>query len=204
MDPYQHIEDFLAQRLSEDKMKKMQEAMENDAELRLLVKNYDGTKQVASTILEEDLSAMLHKVDKSIVQKKRNKKTLFWGIGLALLSMIIVATFYMMNKEGSDKKYFADNYVRPENKDVVRSGNLEEMDLLAQGKYFFELNKFSDSENALQLFIKEGSTSDSLSQAHYWLGHAHLNQYEWKKARNAFQASNAPKARTYIEWIDKK
>ena len=201
MDPYQHIEDYIAGNLSEEKQKQMEDAMLKDDGLRSLVENYYETKEVASDILEDDLSEMVSRVEDNLKTEKSNF-SIKW-LWLGILSLFLLCIIYAVWNHGkSDERYFADNYVRPESKDVVRSGNPEEMDLLAQGKYFFELNEFSKAENVLKSYIEANIASvDSVSIAHYWLGHALINQYKWEKAKEAFSKADYSEAEKYIEII---
>lgn len=191
MDPYEHIDDYLKGRLSDTDKLAFESTLSHDKELRSLVDNYKEITNVSEGLLELELLNEVKEVRQTL---NLGDKWKIWKIILPiiLLSVIAYVAFQSgrsVKKLKKQKIYFAENYVKPENPDNVRSTDVSLLKPIDQAKYYFSLNDFERSEDILRSILDGESDPDIISEANYWMGHVKLNMYEFEEAREYFTSS---------------
>lgn len=88
MDYYEHIEDYLEDRLSPNVREEFRAAMKKDEDLEKAVKHYYDVKKLSEGLLELDMMETIEKVKDGGVDGEQSPKKSFGGKWLALAGLI--------------------------------------------------------------------------------------------------------------------
>lgn len=203
-DFFEHIDDYMDGNLSSSDRAAFEVEMDNNLELKTAVQNYHDAKKLSEGLLEADMMETLNKLRaeeeegekmRGGVKKERGfnrKLVLVFG----LLGLIALSWWFMnSNKSKLNKEEVLANYERPIDQDITRSNDTIGMDFFQKGKHFFILNKFNESEQWLNKATQQEKDKKKLSQVYYWLGSAHIEQWEVKEAKRAWSESEEEEAK---------
>lgn len=212
----ERIDDYIQGKMSIEDRTAFEKLIAENADLAILVSNYPAAEDVAELSLEMQLLKEVEEVQatsKATVETVPNTakaRFLFKGMNKYLwkaalfLVVALLILFWLLGNRKNEKRqqYFADNYELPRDLDVKR--NVADLTLLTEyekAKHYFSLNDWKNSEQQWNMVLKSSTDQDTLSTAHYYLGHIYLNQYEFAKAKAAFMQSQRPEVAKYLSLI---
>ena len=207
-DYFEHIDDYVEGKLTSEDHKLFEAEMDRNSSLKEGVKNYHDAKKISEGLLELDMMDTLNKLqqEESVDQKEIKTKSNGKWIGLAaVLAFLILAGWWFSNNADAelDKSKIYANYIKPVNSDATKSIDTLGMNDFEKGKYYFSLNRFEESEQWLKLYMSIEDDKESLSECYYWLGAAHLEQWEVDEAKKAWEMSDEKQAKENINIITK-
>jgi len=200
-DFYEHIDEYMEGSLSPIQVAEFEAEIKRDSSLELAVNNYHDAKKLSEGLLELDMMESLGKLeeedsvarekiseDNSETKKSAGRK---WFLLLGLVGILLLGALWLSKdgNSGLDKEMILASYERPVNADATRSIDTVGMNSFEKGKFFFALNRFEDSEQWLKEYVTIEKNINLLSQAYYWLGAAHLEQWEVDEAKKAWGKS---------------
>lgn len=141
---------------------------------------------------------------------KTNRSPLNWStftkVMVALLflggAMLVMGWFSQKQKQADRERIFA-SYIRPIDADASKSIDTVGMSLFEKGKYYFALNRFGDSEYWLERAVEKPTGEGGLAEIYFWLGAAHIEQWEVEEAISAWERSGNEDAFTNLKIITK-
>lgn len=188
IDPYDHIEEYLAGDLNGQQLTLFEKALKNDAELQALVANYSTVKNISDGLLESELIAEVTKVSHSLsnenvqpqVDHKVNKRTrIKWlvvalgAIVMALLAAYIARTYFPDSGSGDPDQLMAEVYKEPI-WPAKRGSDSDEF--LALG-----VQAFNSGEEAKAIAYLTDSVSQSMVGS-YWLAELYLKEKQYEQS----------------------
>ncbi len=203
MNPYDHIDDFKAGKLSGKELRKFEVALETDKQLARQVENYDVLKTASEGILElQLLEEVKNATGQSTYGENRNTRfgngethpIFYW---LALLVTIVFVIYYLFNPispgDEPGPMAFAEVYIEP----LWEVSRKTDVDIISEASSKYLNGKFKAAKNQL---LSISSTSD---EANYWLAEMHLQHEEPDSVLNylpEFDISNQKYERSkYVE-----
>ncbi len=214
MDFYDHIEHYLENSLSETERTAFEEAMANDESLKAAVANFPAAKTLSEGLLELDLLETIENIQQDtsdnsssvpatkIIPKPSRGLTQKWAMAASFVGLLGVAYLGYRNAQiDTHDQIWEQQYQRPYDSSTTKSTDLDALDDFAAGKYHFALNDFKNAENFLTKVLSENQNQDTLSKAHYWLGHVYMNRKQWDQAIQSLQQSKEERAKSDIALI---
>lgn len=167
-DFYEHIDDYIKGRLGELDRQAMEDAMEQDPDLKLAIENHDALEIILDANIEDTLRTQLEKAQKNLDDEKpvaketgHNGINKWWiVIGILLMASIVYILFQQSKVNNSELKYAAlyELYEFPENRGT-RSGELVSTKL-DSAIYYFDLRNFELSEDLIDQVLNESPNND--------------------------------------------
>lgn len=119
----------------------------------------------------------------------------------SVIGVIFFAGWWMMDDPYShlNKNEILASFVDPENEDARKSIDTTGMTSFEKGKHFYTLNRYEQSEKWLKLSLEVEKDKKIRSQGYYWLGAAHLRQWEVDEAKQAWEKSEEKEAMESLE-----
>lgn len=212
-DFFEHIDDYMEGTLSIDERAAFEAEMNRNISLKNAVMNYHDGKKLSEGLLELDIAATLEKLqqeananeqDRAAIQNKNGSNMRRWLLLLGLVGGVLALLWWFGNRDtmGLDKSQILASYERPIDEEVTRSVDTIGMNHFQKGKHFFILNRFQESEEWLKRYIEIEKDQKLLSQAYFWLGSAHLEQWEVKEAKSVWSKSEETKAKTNLSILE--
>lgn len=206
-DYFEYIDDYIAGSLSPELRAQFEEERKTNTSLSLAVDNYQEAKKLSEGLLEVDMMETLNKLqgedgeDKSEKPKSNLKRNLL-VLSAVLAALLLVGWWMKSNSDlESDKRQILASYIKPIDTDATKSIDTIGMNAFEKGKYFFALNRFSESEEWLKQYISKEKDKNLLSSGYYWLGSAHLEQWEVADAREAWSESREEEAKSNLSLL---
>lgn len=206
-DFFDYIDDYMAGSLSpQNKVLFEAELLEN-ASFKAAVSNYQDARKLSEGLLEVDIVDTLTKLkgeDKHQVTNKSNSGKLNY-LAIALLSVLALAIFWYFNKQKAldlDKDQVLASYIKPVDQQATKSVDTIGMTSFEKGKFYFALNRFEESEEWLIRYVSREKEKNALSRGYYWLGAAHLEQWELNEAKSAWQRSEEKSAKENLNMLE--
>jgi len=197
MKPIEHIDEYMAGKLSAEERVSFEAAMQQDAELRELVANYDTIKEVSTLALEEELLNEVKTVAKksALQSTPPTSKLNFRSIlGIAASILLLIATFVFFNsyayKQKKEEIKMA-NYQQPD-PGTVRSGDTSNFNNLEKAKDYFDRNYHKEAKELLEKELANSSGEFEISEIKYWLAHSYYKLSEYDKAIILLNQSSDP------------
>jgi len=195
---YEHIDDYIDGRLSSEARQAFEDAMKTDASLKLAVENYMDAAKLSEGLLEMDIMETINNFKNKSQEKidystSKSKKWLWFVLLATVLALSIF--WYINDKESTlHQNQILATYIRPNDDDATKSMDTIGMTTFQKGKYFFQLNRFEESEEWLKKFVSTEKDKNLLSEGYYWLGAAQLEQWELDDAEKAWSQSHEAEA----------
>lgn len=205
-DYFDYIDDYMDGSLSSDNRIRFEKELEANPSLRLAINNYHDAKKLSEGLLELDMMGTLsrHKElsNQSSIQLGHSKKRrLLLGI-ILLISIGLASWWFRKQTLEKNKKQILATYIRPIDNNATKSLDTIGMDAFRKGKYYFSLNRFEESEVWLLLYLSEENDKKLISRGHFWLGAAHLEQWELSEAKKAWSQSGEKDAKENLKLIN--
>lgn len=173
-------------------------------------KNQTLSSQISNNQTTPKTNHLLQNIDRSINSSSKSKVSIFNLRNLVVAASIIGVLFFtgwwMMKSPYShlDKEQVFASFVDPVNEDATKSVDTIGMTAFEKGMHYYALNRFEESEQWLKLSLKEEMNKNMRSKGYYWLGAAHLRQWELDEAVEAWGKSNEKEALKLIDQLVKK
>ncbi len=211
-DFFEHIDDYMAGQLTGSEYEAFAAELKQNESLRNAVSNYDSAKRLSEGLLEIDMLETIQKLEEGDqatpqkeIDKKENKNTgRNWFILISMVMLLSFLALWLSNGSTSDldKEEILASYIKPVDGDATRSIDTVGMNHFQKGKYYFALNRFNESEKWLTRYIEKEKDQQLLSQAYFWLGSAHLEQWEVKEAKRVWSKSEEIKAKNNLRILE--
>ncbi len=208
-DYFDYIDDYMMGNLSSEKKAQFEKELLKNESLKVAVNNYNDAKKLSEGFLEVDMLDTLSRVkskehistkkDNSVSTPKRR-----YLIGILILSLITIAVWWWAQQQNIEdqKTQVLASYIKPVDINATKSIDTMGMTSFEKGKYFFSLNRFDEAELWLKLFVSEKNEKISISRGYFWLGAAHLEQWELSDAKKAWKKSDEKEAKHNLKFID--
>ena len=205
-DYFEHIEDYMSDRLSAEQKAAFELAMESDSVLRQAVADWPTAAKLSEGLLELDVLATIQGLEAAenldegmprdhtkVIQIDPSSKGLatdqsydvsrkpwLWAVLLLAVGGLAVWLYNSVTVEQQHEQWYAEVYQRPVDPDATKSIDTVGMDMLQKGKYFFALNDYEQSEAILRDLLQQTNDADTTRLTTYWLGHALVGQGKWE------------------------
>ncbi|MBP6235362.1 MAG: hypothetical protein KA270_01735 [Saprospiraceae bacterium] len=187
-DPFEHIDAYIQNQLSEADKKAFEEAMLHDNTLRSAVENYHLVMGIGMGLLEVEVRDILNKESNKI--KPVSKPNYKWWIPVFIIFLAILSYFFLKYYETNQFEeriaYVMNDYVPPQ---VVftRGGSDTLSATIDKGK-----DAFSRRDYTSCLAILKTMEMVDKNDEYYWLlGHTAFNLQNFHLAKEAFDNVNA-------------
>lgn len=184
-DPFEHIDAYIQNQLSEAENKAFEVAMLQDETLRSAVENYHLVKGIGMGFLEVEVRDILNKENNKI--KPVSKPNYKWWIPVFIIFLAILSYFFLKYYKTKQREeriaYVMNDYVPPQ---VVftRSGEIEgDTVLFDRAKREFSLRNYSHSNEILESMPE----SDRTDEWHWIMGHVKFILKDFEKAKSNFE-----------------
>ena len=208
-DYFDYIDDYMIGSLSAERKAQFDRELQKNESLKVAVNNYGDAKKLSEGLLELDMMDTLShlKAEEHTYAKKDYKepKSKFrYLIGILILILIAIAAWWWAKQQNHDdrKTQVLASYIKPVNINATKSLDTMGMTSFNKGKYYFSLNRFEEAELWLKLFVSEKNEKKSVSRGYFWLGAAHLEQWELSDAKKAWEKSDEKEAKDNLKLID--
>jgi len=198
-DYFEHIDDYMEGKLSSDQHALFKKEIVKNSSLKEAVSNYHDAKKLSEGFLEADIMETLSSIEFQEKEPSAKTKTPSQFKWLKILGMLLVLFLIGLKigkniKSKTNKEEILASYIKPIDMDATKSIDTVGMNSFEKGKYFFALNKFQESEEWLTLYLSNEKNEKALSRGFYWLGSAHLEQWEVSEAKEAWSKSDEENA----------
>ena len=177
-DFFEHIDDYVAGRLTDKALEAFEAAMYADQDLRAAVENYDVAEEVMGLMIEEDVRGVMagleggesNQVPEVVTMPKRSGRMMYY----AAASLLILFTSYMamnifIKGQFSHQAVLEEYYIPPANPYTTRSETFNGPPL-EEAMYFFDLRRFDECKTKFEELLTTSEDQEELSTIHFYLG----------------------------------
>lgn len=198
MNPNELIDEYMTGQLNAADKAAFEQAMLNDAELRNLVDNYQGLRQVSSGILEAELLSLVQGVSQAAApqQPQRANFSKKYLLVAALLLALAAAIFFISkgDKQWEETLTAYHETVRPIYNGTTRSTEIRDLPPFQQAQFFFDNNKYKKSIVILTDLLEKNTNPEELKSINYLLGHAYFKAKKYDQAEMIFNQNQFPQS----------